>query len=295
MQKIVPHLWFDQEAVSAAEFYCSIFPESKINNIGQLEDTPSGKVDLVSLELWGYAFEFISAGPIFKINASVSFTVLCETEAEVDKLWAGMSEGGQALMPLQSYPFSKKYGWVMDKFGVSWQIMLIEQKAPTQRIVPAIMFTQDLCGNADRAIDHYVSVFKDAERGMTMRYGENETPDTNGDTQYAEYTLAGQKFSAMDSPHEHKFKLNEAISFIVYCDNQTEIDHYWSKLSAVPEAEQCGWLKDKFGVSWQIVPTLMKELMASGDKEKLARVTAAFLQMKKFDIERLGAAANNIS
>ncbi len=92
---------------------------------------------------------------------------------------------------------------------------------------------------------------------------------------------------AMDSSGPHKFSFNEAISFVVNCDTQEEIDYYWEKLSAVPEAEQCGWLKDRYGVSWQIVPTAMKEMMTSGSKEKIARVTGAFLKMKKFNIDIL--------
>jgi predicted 3-demethylubiquinone-9 3-methyltransferase (glyoxalase superfamily) len=91
----------------------------------------------------------------------------------------------------------------------------------------------------------------------------------------------------MDSAYEHPFSFNEAISFIVYCNTQEEIDYYWSKLSAVPEAEQCGWLKDKYGFSWQIVPSDMDEMMSKGSKEQIARVTEAFLKMKKFDLESL--------
>jgi len=91
----------------------------------------------------------------------------------------------------------------------------------------------------------------------------------------------------MDSAHEHTFGFNEAISFIVDCNTQEEIDYYWVKLSAVPEAEQCGWLKDKYGLSWQIVPTAMDEMMRDKDEKKLARVTEAFLNMKKFDLEEL--------
>ena len=147
MQKITPHLWFDKEAKEAAEFYTSVFPNSKIKDITALHDTPSGTVDVVTIELLGQEFMMMSAGPLFKFN--------------------------------------------------------------------------------------------------------------------------------------------EAISFIVYCDTQDEIDYYWEKLSAVPESEQCGWLKDKYGLSWQIVPTAMGDMMKDKDEKKLARVTQAFLQMKKLDIEAL--------
>ena len=149
-QQIVPHLWFDKEAREAAEFYTSIFPDSKVTHITTLHDTPSGDCDVVYFELSGQAFQAISAGPLFKFN--------------------------------------------------------------------------------------------------------------------------------------------ESISFIVYCETQAEIDNYWDKLSAVPESEQCGWLKDKYGLSWQIVPAQMDEMLGNGTEEQIARVTQAFLPMKKLDIGALEAA-----
>ena len=149
MQKITPHLWFNREAKEAAEFYCSVFPNSKITNVTTLRDTPSGAVDIVSFELSGQPFMAISAGPLFKFN--------------------------------------------------------------------------------------------------------------------------------------------EAISFMVYCDTQEEIDYYWDRLAVGgdPQAQQCGWLKDKFGLSWQIVPTEMDEMMRDGTPEQIAGVTQAFLKMKKFDLREL--------
>ena len=147
MKPITPHLWFDKEAREAAEFYCSVFPNSKITNVTTLRETPTGDCDIVSFELSGQPFMAISAGPLFKFN--------------------------------------------------------------------------------------------------------------------------------------------ESISFMVYCDTQAEIDNYWKKLSAVPAAEQCGWLKDKYGLSWQIVPTDMDEMLQNGTPEQIGRVTQAFLKMKKFDIGEL--------
>jgi predicted 3-demethylubiquinone-9 3-methyltransferase (glyoxalase superfamily) len=144
MKQITPHLWFDKEAREAAEFYCSVFPDSRITNVTTLHDTPSGDCDVVAFELWGQPFMAISAGPLFKFN--------------------------------------------------------------------------------------------------------------------------------------------ESISFIVPCETQEEIDRYWAKLSAVPAAEQCGWLKDKYGLSWQITPTAMDEMLRTGTPEQIARVTQAFLPMKKFDL-----------
>ena len=145
--RITPHLWYDKEAKQAAEFYVSVFPNSRITNVTTIHDTPTGDCDVVSFELSGQPYMAISAGPLFKFN--------------------------------------------------------------------------------------------------------------------------------------------ESISFMVYCDTQEEIDYYWGKLSAVPSAEQCGWIKDKFGLSWQIVPTHMDKMLKDKDPKRSARVVQAMLQMKKFDIAEL--------
>lgn len=147
MQKITPFLWFDKEAGEAAKFYASVFKGSKIKDSTTLRDTPSGTVEIVTVELLGQEFTLMSAGPLFKFN--------------------------------------------------------------------------------------------------------------------------------------------EAVSFVVHCDSQEEIDYYWGKLSAVPESEQCGWLKDKYGLSWQVVPTALPKMLQDKDARKVARVTEAFLKMKKFDIATL--------
>jgi predicted 3-demethylubiquinone-9 3-methyltransferase (glyoxalase superfamily) len=203
-------------------------------------------------------------------------------------VWEMLSEGSTTLMPLQQYPFSERYGWLQDKYGLSWQLILSNpsgEERPT--IIPSLMFVGDVCGKAEEAINFYLSVFKDSKMGVMFRYSAGQEPDQAGTVMFADFRLPGQWFAAMDSAHEHDFAFNEAISFVVPCDTQEEIDTCWEKLSAVPEAEQCGWLKDKYGVSWQIVPAGMDEMMRSGDKEQVARVTEAFLKMKKFDIAEL--------
>jgi predicted 3-demethylubiquinone-9 3-methyltransferase (glyoxalase superfamily) len=293
-QKIVPHLWYDKEAKEAAEFYASIFPDSKITNVTTIHDTPSGDSDIVSFELWGQNFMAISAGPIFKLNPSVSFIVNFDPSRDQDaseklnEVWNKLSEGGTALMPLEKYPFSEKYGWIQDKFGLTWQLILTNPDGEERpAIVPSLLFVGDQCGNAEEAIHFYLSVFKDAKQGLIARYPEGMEPDKEGTIMFSDFMLENQWFSAMDSAHEHKFRFNEAISFMVYCDTQEEIDHYWERLSKVPEAEQCGWLKDQYGLSWQIVPSGMGEMMSKGTPEQLARVTNAFLKMKKFDLAKL--------
>jgi predicted 3-demethylubiquinone-9 3-methyltransferase (glyoxalase superfamily) len=287
VHKITPHLWFDREAVEAAEFYSSTFPNSRVTNVSTLRDTPSGDADVVSFELFGQPFMATSAGPLFKFTPAVSFLVLCETKEEVDQLWDELSQGGTALMPLDSYPFSERYGWTEDRYGLSWQVMHARDEEIEQPITPTLMFVGDVCGRAEEAVTFYTSMFPNSNLGPVLRYGQGEEPDKEGTVRHASFALVEQKFAAMDSAREHNFGFNEAISFMVGCDTQDEIDHYWHGLSAVPEAEQCGWLKDKYGLSWQIVPSILGELLGGGTKEQSARVTEAFLQMKKFDIAEL--------
>lgn len=294
MQNIIPHLWFDKQAKEAAAFYVSLFPNSNITNTTTLHNTPSGDCDVVSFQLWGYSFMAISAGPLFTFNPSISFMVRFDpardkhAAQQIDALWEKLLDGGKALMPLDTYPFSERYGWVQDKYGLSWQLMLTspqdEERPP---IVPSLLFVGDVCGKAEEATNFYLSVFQNSKRGAMARYGAGQTPDKEGTVMFTDFQLEGQWFAAMDSAQRHEFAFNEAVSFIVRCDTQEEIDDYWKKLSAVPEAEQCGWLKDKYGVSWQIVPTAMEEMMRDKDEKKIARVTKTFLQMKKFDLPTL--------
>jgi predicted 3-demethylubiquinone-9 3-methyltransferase (glyoxalase superfamily) len=287
MREITPHLWFDKEAGEAAKFYTATFADSKITSSSMLYDTPSGDTEVLAFELFGQPFMAISAGPEFKFNPSISFLVSCRTTEEVDELWSKLSEGGTALMPLDTYPFSKRYGWTQDRFGLSWQVMAAEDSETKQRITPTLMYVGDVSGKAEDAINFYTAVFPNSKIGDITRYGKGEEPDKEGAVRHGGFSLNDQEFAAMDSAREHDFTFNEAISFMVLCDDQDEIDHYWHTLSAVPEAEQCGWLKDKYGVSWQVTPADLEAKLRDGTKEQTARVTEAFLKMKKFDLAEL--------
>ena len=301
-KKIVPHLWFDKEAKEAAEFYVSIFgstpAESKVTSATVLHNTPSGDCDVVSFDIWGFSFMAISAGPYFKINPAISFMVNFdpsqdpEAKQRIDDIWDKLIEGGEALMPIDKYPFSERYGWVKDKYGVTWQLILTNPKGDERPlIIPAFLFVNDKCGKAEETINFYRSVFKESKLGGLMKYPPGTpAPNKEGTVMFADFKLLDTWFVAMDGGEEHKFDFNEGVSLIVNCEDQKEIDYYWEKLSAVPESEQCGWLKDKFGVSWQIVPKEMDEMMKKGTPEQIDRVTKAFLQMKKFDIAELDKA-----
>jgi predicted 3-demethylubiquinone-9 3-methyltransferase (glyoxalase superfamily) len=299
-QKIVPHLWFDKEAVEAAKFYCSVFRSSELTSVTTLHGTPSGDCDLVSFNLSGYEFMSISAGPLFQLNPSVSFMLNFDPSKDkgaqqyLDDSWGKMLPGAKVLMEIGEYPFSKRYGWLQDKFGVSWQFMLTDPSGTYRPfITPSLLFTGSVCGKAEEATDFYISTFKDSKRGFIARYPSGMEPDQEGTIMFTDFMLEKQWFAAMDSAHEHAFAFNEAISFLVRCDSQEEIDYYWKKLSAVPESEQCGWLKDRYGVSWQITPAIMGEMFRKGTPEQIDRLTQAFLPMKKLDIAALQAAYNS--
>ncbi|MGP4073216.1 VOC family protein [Piscibacillus sp. B03] len=293
-QKIVPHLWFDHQAKEAAEFYTSIFPDSEVTNLSTVNDTPSGDSDIVSFNLAGFSFMAINGGPSFKFNPSISFMINFDSSKDANAkenlkmLWAQLAEGGTPLMELQEYPFSELYGWIQDKYGLSWQLILTNPEGEERPfIIPSVMYVQDLAGKAEEAIDYYLSVFNDSKRGTIARYPDGMAPNEEGTVMFTDFKLEGQWFAAMDSAQQHDFKFNEAISLLVRCDNQEEIDYYWEKLSSEPSAEQCGWLKDPYGVSWQVWPEVMGEMLTNAKGEQKEQLTKAFLQMKKFDIKKL--------
>ncbi len=273
--QIYPCLWFDGQAKEAADFYCEVFKDTKIT-----AENPM----VVTFESAGQQFMCLNGGPHFTINPSISFYVLYESESEIDAAWEKLSEGGQVLMPYNKYEWSEKYGWLQDKFGVNWQLALGKMEEVGQEFTPVLMFTKEKAGNAEKAIKHYTSIFDHSSVGGILRYSK-EDPDTEGTIKHAQFKLNNQLFMCMDSSLSHNFSFNEAVSLVVECDTQEQIDYLWEKLSAVPEAEQCGWLKDKFGVSWQIVPSVLKKLMS--DPSRSEKVVEAFMKMKKFDIEAL--------
>ncbi len=290
MQKITPHVWFAAEAKEATELYVSLFPDSRIDKLNVIKDTPSGDCDLVSFTLCGKKMMAISAGPDLKLNPAISFFVTFENEEEITHVWNALSNGGKALMPFQQYPWAKMYGWLEDKYGVSWQLSLSEHHDIKDRITPLMMFTQKVAGKTAEALSFYTGIFPNSSIDMSVPYGAGEG-DTEGFIKHSRFTLSGEHFMAMDSSAAHQFTFSGAFSFIVNCDTQEEVDYYWEKLSAVPEAEQCGWIQDKYGVSWQIVPKRLDELMLDSDSEKVRKVTQAMLRMKKLVIADLEKAA----
>lgn len=301
MQKIVPQLWFDTQAKEAVAFYLTVFPNSRLVYSSALEHAaPVGSVDVLGFILGGLEFGAISAGPLFKANASMSFMVNYDpsqdpqAQEHLDQAWAKLSEGGTIMMPLQEYPFSKHYGWVEDRFGVSWQLMLTNPGGePRPFIMPSLLFTPPVAGKAEEALRFYTSVFPGSKMGTTAHYPAGSAQDKEGTLMFGEASLSGEWLIAMDSGYAHGFNFNEALSLLVRCEDQKEVDYYWNTLLADGGTEsQCGWLKDKFGLSWQIVPKMFDDVMASGDKAKIARLVETFMPMVKLDVAALEKAMN---
>ncbi|MDX5323199.1 MAG: VOC family protein [Exiguobacterium sp.] len=287
-QPIIPCIWFEGDVERIADWYVSVFPDSFVDYTTTLTDTPSGKTTIVTLSLAGQFFQLLGADPLKEHNPSISYMVTFPTSEEVETLWNELVDGAEVLMPLDTYDFSERYGWLKDKHGVSWQIMH-SGGMDIQTVTPCLLFVGDVFGRAEVAMNDWISIFPDsyALEDHLIRYGAADGPEVEGKLNYARFVLSGREFVAMDSAENHQFAFNEMQSLIAFCETQDEIDDYWEKLSAVPEAEQCGWLKDRYGVSWQIVPWEMEEMLTAGTKEQLARVTEAFLPMKKIDVATL--------
>lgn len=275
--KIYPCLWFDGQAKQAAEFYCSIFNNSKIT-----ADTPI----VVTWEIGGQKIMGLNGGSMFKINPSISFFLTFATESEVEEKYNKLMDGGMVMMALDKYPWAEKYAWVKDKFGLTWQLMLATEQNVAGRFLPSLLFTANNFGRAEEALKFYTSVFPDSSSMLELKY-----PDGNenvGKMMYSEFNISKYEVIAMDGLGSHEFIFNEAFSFVVDCNDQTETDYYWNKLTADGGQESmCGWLKDKFGISWQIVPRRLIELMNESDKEKAGRVMQAMMKMKKIVIADL--------
>jgi predicted 3-demethylubiquinone-9 3-methyltransferase (glyoxalase superfamily) len=294
VQKIMPCLWFDSQTEEAIALYMSCFAGSKIIELKRYPEGYSegplsgmeGKVLTAIFELAGQRFMALDGGPTFKFTPAISLFVSCADEAEVDRVWERLADGGSILMPLQAYPFSPRFGWLADKFGVSWQVSL---GARPQKIAPFLMFVGAQHGKAEEALRLYTSLFEHAAIERIERYGVGDDGQP-GTVKHALFQLCTHDFMAIDSSFAHPFTFTEAISLYVECATQEEVDRLWATLSAHPDAEACGWLKDRYGVSWQIVPSVLGDLLNDPDPVKSGRVMDAMLQMKKLDIAALQTA-----
>ncbi len=296
-QGIVPCLWFDDEAEEAATFYTGIFPDSTVTSVARYPEAfdnpggkPRGSVMTVELELAGQPFTALNGGPQFTINPTISFFAQTTDVEEAERIAGTLAEGGSYLMELGEYPWSPRYAWVQDRYGASWQVMSSEEQGRGPMIFPCLMFAGAVHGRAEEALQLYADVFPGGSIEALERYTADEGPE--GTVKHGRASLGGQPLVAMDSHLEHETRFNEAVSLQVLCEGQSAVDHYWAKLSADGEEGPCGWLKDRFGVSWQVVPTSFVEIMRGGEESGpgYERAFKAMLEMKKLDVAELETA-----
>lgn len=283
MQTIIPHLWYDTEAKEAVAFYIELFG-GKIDWTYTITDTPSGDSDLIQFQLGDMTLAAISAGPYFKLNESMSLMVNVANKDEVTRLYQALSEGGRVLMPLGEYSFSPYYVWLEDRFGLSWQLSYAPDLDKPYQFDICLLFSQEQVGLAQPMLDYYKDKLPQASVGQLSYYGEGEAAVEAAKLNYAELLVAGQKMIVMDHGYGGEASFNESFSLMVYVDSQDELNFYYDLLSAVPEAEMCGWVKDQFGISWQIVPRILMEAYDTASPETVKAVNDAVLTMKRLDI-----------
>lgn len=275
-EQITPCLWFDNQAADAATLYCSVFANAKI-----VAQSPI----ITAIDVSGQSFTLLNGGPMYQPNPSISFFYICEKSDEIDRIWNAFSKEGSVMMPLDKYPWSEKYGWITDRYGISWQLALGKISDVGQKITPCLLLTGKQYGRADEAITHYSAIFKDPKVEGIRRYAAGESPDQEGHVKHAQIVLNGQRFMLRESATEHDFTFSEGVSLTIHCETQEEIDYYWEKLTESGQESMCGWLKDKFGVSWQITPTILNKIMS--DPSKAGKAAQAFMSMRKLNIEQI--------
>ena len=293
MSRITSCLWYDGNAEDAARFYTSVFPESKMDATARVTESvakaarlPEGSVLTVTFRLADHHFMGLNGGPQFKFTPANSYFVSCSSSDEIDALWKKLSQGGSVLIAINKYPWAERYGWCQDKFGLTWQLILAESET---KIAPSLLFADDLSGKAEEAINFYMARFDNSEIVRIERYSAGE-PGKEGSVKFASYILDGEQFTAMDAPGKHGFTFSPAVSFMVNCKDQAEVDRFWRDLSDGGAEGQCGWLTDRFGISWQIVPSKFVELMKSKDRRKIDNMMKAMMPMTKLEMDKLQAA-----
>ncbi|WP_295011814.1 VOC family protein [uncultured Microbacterium sp.] len=278
-QRIIPNIWCDRTAEEAGAFYETVFDGARSRVVARyptegLPDFQKGFEGLpvvvdVTLDD-DFRISLINAGAEYRPTPGISLLVNVDpgrfggdeqaARAWINHAWTLLAEHDRVIMDIGEYSFSPLYGWVEDQYGVSWQFKLLRPDAdPIARYMPMLTFGADSRDEAPQALALYTSTFPDAEVGRILDYVVSGTGE---EIVYTEFRLAGQQLSMMASPEDVEASFTPGVSLLVRCDGQEEIDRLWEALSAVPDAEACGWLVDRFGVSWQIVPADLDALLA---------------------------------
>lgn len=289
--RITPCIWTGDHAEAAAALYTATLPDARVTATSRYptdRDNPAGKprgaVITMELDVAGQRLTLLDGGPRFRPNPSVSFFVQVD-EADARRIFAALADGGRALMPLGAYPWSPCYGWVADRFGVSWQIMSGAGALARAVIEPALTFVGPVHGRAGEAIEAYSTMFPGGSIDHVERYTAAEGPA--GTVKHARFTVAGQPMIAMDGPGAHPFRFDEGVSFQLRCADQAELDQAWAALTAGGKPGPCGWLTDRFGVSWQVIPDRLGAWMSGADPAASGRAFAAMMTMSKLDLAAL--------
>lgn len=280
-QMIIPNMWLNGTADEAAQFYTEALPYTEVTGkvrypeegLPEFQRQFAGTTMTADLSVDDCALMLINGDDSLSLTPAISFMLNFDVlewgtpervEQEIRKSWAKLTEGGTVRMELGSYPFARLYGWVEDRFGVNWQLNFLDPDGEARPfLVPQLMFT-GAQPRADKAVKYYIKVFKKAlaHRLATYRGVVQKNPGVKGALAYTDFVLGSQWLAALDGGDAHDFGFSGGVSLLVQAHGQEEIDALWDGLSAVPEAEQCGWCQDKYGLTWQIVPDNMGELMA---------------------------------
>jgi predicted 3-demethylubiquinone-9 3-methyltransferase (glyoxalase superfamily)/uncharacterized protein YndB with AHSA1/START domain len=280
---IYPCIWHNKTAKEAFQFYSSVFANTEMVS----------QNDLITVwTLNGFKIMMLDGGPHFSPNASISLFVSMNDEEEIKSVYNKLMDGGTSLFPLDSYPWTAIYGWVKDKYGFSWQLMKTDDLNANYQVWPSILFANDNYGHAEEAINKYTNLFPDSSILALHHYGSDD-PDHTGKVMYGQFMAHSSLMSAMDGPGDDTHNLSEGVSLVLDCDTQEEIDRYWNALLEDGGKEsRCGWLKDQFGVSWQVVPKVLYELM--NNPLTAPKVGEAMMKMIKLDINHLKIAAGTV-
>lgn len=273
---IYPCITIRNQINEAASFYIEVFGEGRILNTSPW---------VTQIELSGQKFMLLNDGPSSSPNPAISFMVMSNSAEQIEDYWNKLMESGRILMPLDNYAWSKKYGWLQDKYGVSWQLYTGDGGEIAQKFSPTLMFTGPKVGKAAEAVHYYSGLFPDSRIDGIMNYtkADGENPEY---VKHSQFSISNYTLMAMDSSLEHGFTFNDAISLVVECDTQMQIDTYWEALTSDGGKEvACGWLTDKYGISWQIIPNSIISMVT--DPERAQKMMPVMMKMKKLVIADL--------
>ncbi len=275
------HLWFKgEDPAKAIDKYTGIFDNSKILYSTSFETPFATTAQSMEFTLGGKIFRAINAQPAFEFNNSFSLCVLCSTREDSDSKWAQLiSNGGKEIMPLGKYDFAERYGWLVDEFGLSWQVFFGGKMPFDFEVVPSLLYPK---GKTKEALAFYSTIFTDFAVNFVDYLDEEKN-----NILFSCFNINGSDYFAYDNLSDREFPFNESASIMIECETQEEIDYYWDRLSADPTAGQCGWTKDPFGLSWQILPKFLSEALFDQDAEKYKKLSGAMLEMKKMDLGKL--------